>query len=65
MYDADDPEVPHTQQFRNFLKEHVVFKEVNITYVLFSFSEEHLEGCMTQFGTQFSNLPSSICNQIL
>ncbi|XP_022939286.1 serine/threonine-protein phosphatase 4 regulatory subunit 3-like isoform X3 [Cucurbita moschata] len=22
-----DPEVPHTQQFRNFLKEHVVFKE--------------------------------------
>lgn len=25
---ADDPEVPHVQRHRSFLKEHVVFKEV-------------------------------------
>ena len=28
MYFADDPEVPNVQHHRNFLKEHVVFKEV-------------------------------------
>lgn len=30
MCNTDDPEVSHTQLFRNFLKEHVVFKEVNL-----------------------------------
>ena len=26
----DDPGVPHSQHHRNFLKEHVVFKEVTL-----------------------------------
>lgn len=41
----DDPEVPHTQQFRNFLKEHVVYKEVSLI-VLTSSDGERWEGCM-------------------
>lgn len=46
MCDTDDPEIPHTQQFRKFLKEHVVFKEVPLTSVFSSFDGEHREGCM-------------------
>ena len=28
LFISDDPEVPHVQHHRKFLKEHVIFKEV-------------------------------------
>lgn len=31
LWFADDPDVPEVQHYRNFLKEHVVFKEVRYT----------------------------------
>lgn len=37
---SDDPEVPHVQHHRKFLKEHVVFKEVYfVILLLFSILE--------------------------